>query len=218
MTTDDYLALITSQHQDKPNFIETVSASVAPYIAVQNVLKSLSESFDIDTATGEQLDILGAWIGRPRRIETPLTGVYFAWDSAPGWESGVWQGAFDPDSGLVDLPDDAYRLLLKAKIAANSWDGSVNSAYDIWSNIFDNDIILLIQDNQDMSIVIGIVGDSLSAVERSLLINGYIPLKPAGVEVQAYALAETKLFGWDAESNALAGWNSGEWPTELLPS
>lgn len=222
MTNEDYLSLITSEHRGKPKFEATVVAGVSPFSKIQAVMLGLPADFDIDSAVGVQLDAVGAWIGRSRRIDTPLVGVYFAWDdlASDGWESGIWKGPFDPDSGLVDLPDDAYRVLLKAKIAASNWDGTILGAYAIWATVFTNSQ-LVIQDNQDMSMVVGIAGQPLSIVDQALLTNGYIPLKPAGVRVQYYAIAPAAgaLFTWDAdEGSALAGWDTGQWAVELIPS
>lgn len=223
MTTEDYLNLITSEHRGKPKFEATVSASVSPFAKIQEVLLGLPAAFDIDVAVGKQLDAVGEWVGRSRRIDTPLVGVYFEWDgtASVGWESGVWKGPFDPDSGLVDLPDDSYRTLLKAKIAANNWDGTVPQAYAIWTSAFGAESTLLIQDNQDMSMVIGIAGHPLDIIEQALLLNGYIPLKPEGVRVQYYAIAPAagSLMAWDVTPNdALAGWDAGQWAIELIPA
>lgn len=221
MTNKEYLNLITSEHRGKEKFEATVVASVSPFSKLQFVMQKLPADFDIDQAVGLQLDAVGAWIGRSRRIDTPLVGVYFTWDDleSNGWDSGIWKGAFDPDSGLVDLPDDAYRLLLKAKIASNKWDGTIPSAYKIWSDVF-TDSYLIIQDNQDMSMMVGIAGNPLSIVDQAMLINGYIPLKPEGVRIQYYAIAPASgsLFSFDTEESlALAGWDSGQWAVELTP-
>lgn len=222
MTTDEYLNLITSEHRGKQKFEATVSTSVSPFAKIQDVLKSLPAAFDIDVAVGRQLDAVGAWVGRSRRIDTPLVGVYFTWDdlASDGWESGIWKGPFDPDSGLVDLPDDSYRVLLKAKIAANRWDGTIPGAYEVWATIFTNSH-LIIQDNQDMSMVVGIAGQPMSIVDQALLTNGYIPLKPGGVRIQYYAVAPAvgQLFAWDVDASpALAGWDAGQWAQELIPA
>lgn len=222
MTLDEYIALITSEHTGKPKFEATVAAGVSPLAKVQAVLRSLVSELDIDSAIGVQLDKVGEWVGRSRRVDTPLVGVYFSWDdlASDGWESGIWKGPFDPDSGLVDLPDDSYRVLLKAKIASNSWDGTIPGAYEIWATIFTNSH-LIIQDNQDMSMVVGIAGQPLSIVDQALLTNGYIPLKPEGVRIQYYAVAPAvgQLFAWDVDASpALAGWDAGQWATELIPA
>lgn len=223
MTLDEYLALITSEHTGKPKFEATVAAGVSPLAKVQAVLKSLITELDIDSAVGVQLDKIGEWVGRSRRIDTPLVGVYFAWDdlASSGWDSGVWKDIYDPDSGLVDLPDDAYRTLLKAKVAANNWDGTIPQAYEVWTAAFGTDTFLLIQDNQDMSMVVGIAGQPLSIVEQALLTNGYIPLKPEGVRIEYYAVAPAAgpLFAFDVEpSGGAAGWDAGQWVTELIPA
>lgn len=215
MTTDEYLALITTEHQNRPKFIATVSASVSPFAKIQEVLRSLPRAFDIDTAVGHQLDVLGEWIGRSRRINEPISGVYMEWDGAAnvGWEAGNWKGPFDPDDGVISLPDDSYRLLLKAKIAANAWDGTIPGAYAVWENIFTGSY-LIIEDLQDMTMAIGVSGIPLSTLDTELLTRGYLPLKPAGVRIRDYAVVPTEgvLFAWDVnESAAFAGWEIGNW-------
>lgn len=219
MTIETYLNLITSQHRDKPKFVATVQATVSPLVALQGTLKGLVQDYDLDTAIGQQLDIIGQWAGITRNLNTPLAGVYLTWDSSldsEGWEQGTWQGEFDPASGLTRLPDDSFRTLLKAKIAANNWDGTIEKAYDIWASVF-TDSFVVIQDNQNMSMVVAISGHPLDAIERALLEQGYLPLKPAGVRVNYYAIApsEGKLLGWDCDNAALGGWDSAQWAFEV---
>lgn len=218
MTTTDYTALITSQHNDKPKFVAMTTSDVEPYVDIENILLNIPLYYDVDTAIGSALDVIGEWVGASRNIPIPLTGVYFEWDSTAlvGWDSGSWQGEFDPVSGLTSLPDDSYRKLIKAKIAANRWDGTIESAYDIWVEIF-TDSAIIIQDNQDMSMVVGVAGTKLGAIDQALLTGGYIALKPAGVSISYFAITETDgaLFGWDVNNTALAGWDSGQWANEI---
>lgn len=222
MTNEEYLNLITSEHRGREKFEATVLAGVSPFSKLQTVMLALPADFEIDAAIGVQLDAVGVWVGRSRRIAKPITGVYFTWDnlSSDGWDFGVWKGQFDPDSGLVELPDESYRVLLKAKIAANRWDGTIPGAYDVWANIFGADSELVLQDNQDMTMTIGVSGVSLSSIEKELLFGGYLPLSPAGVRVSYYVFAPggEKLFAWDIEENAgLAGWDIGSWGEEFSP-
>lgn len=219
MTVDQWLALVTTEHSDRPKFMASLTGGLEQLRAAFELLVQVDGAFDIDTAIGVQLDILGEWIGRSRNISTPLTSVYFSWDDTAllGWDSGVWQGLYDPTSGLVSLPDDAYRTLLRAKIAANHWDGSIPGAYAVWEGAFGTVPALLIQDNQDMSMVVGIVGPPLDAVTKALLTGGYIPLKPAGVKVNYIASPDTgPLFAWDVvNGTTLDGWDTGRWGIEL---
>lgn len=222
MTIDEYISLITNEHITAPKYIAMITAGVSPLKKIQDLISSLPQQFDIDSAVGVQLDAVGEWIGRSRRVAVPLVGVYFTWDDidSTGWDSGTWKSDFDPDSGLTLLPDDAYRTLLKAKIAANNWDGSIPGAYAIWQQAFGNLSQIVIQDNQDMGFIIAIFGLPLDAVTFALLTGGYIPLKPEGVRIANYSVAPDNgaIFAWDIENDLLKGWDESSWPTEIVPS
>lgn len=217
---EDYLRLVTAEHR-KPRFLALVAAAVRPFVEVQELLASMPATFDVDLAVGVQLDAVGLWVGIGRILSLPMTGVYFSWgEEGIGWEEGVWRGPFDPLTGLTTLHDDAYRRLIKAKIAANHWDGSIPGAYAVWEAAFgDTGGIIIIQDNQDMSMAVGIAGMRPDAVTQALLLGNYIPLKPEGVRIQWYAVTPDggPLFAWDSETESLAGWETGRWAAILRP-
>ena len=207
-----YVRLITSQHVTRPRFITAVKALTAPLVEVQRCLRAVGAAFEPDTAVGVQLDQVGQWVGVSRVLRMGLTGVYFSFDEeGVGFDEGVWRGEYDPMTALARLPDDQYRILLYARIAANHWDGAIPGAYAIWETLFPGSQII-IQDHQNMSMTVGIAGLPLNAVLRALLTGGYIPLKPEGVRVDYYAVgtAPGPLFAFDAESEALAGWDAGQ--------
>ncbi|HAU7856148.1 TPA: DUF2612 domain-containing protein [Escherichia coli] len=123
-----YTELITNYHATKPKFLAHVDLMTRPLIDVAAATRGLITAFDIDSAVGVQLDILGLWIGRSRVVSQPISGVYFSWDTdGLGYDQGVWQGPYDPDSGYMYLSDETYRVILKAKIAINNWDGRNDS-------------------------------------------------------------------------------------------
>jgi hypothetical protein len=221
-STDIYVDLITNEHNDKPNFVATIRALTSGAVDNINLDLSLPAKFDLDQAVGVQLDDVGRWVGVTRRLSVPITGVYFTWDDTvtTGWDSGIWQGDFDPTTGLVSLPDDVYRILLRGKIAANNWDGTIPGAVAVWSIVFNGGQTIVIQDNQDMSMIVGFVGPPLSAVERALLTGGYLPLKPAAVRIAYFAIPvnDGPIFAWDADTDVLAGWDEGSWALEILPT
>lgn len=135
----EYTALITSEHRDKPRFMAVVGALVQPLVDQMNVLQSMPGKFDLDNAVGVQLDDVGLWVGVSRKIRTPLTGIYFSFDiDGLGFDQGTWKGPFDPDTGLTVLDDDTYRLVIRAKIGANHWDGTLASSAAILNSIFGN--------------------------------------------------------------------------------
>lgn len=139
-STDDYVNLVTNQHRDKPNFIATLRALTQGFVDNLIALLAMPPAFDLDTAVGVQLDAIGLWVGISRRVSVPISGVYFSFDDpALGFDAGVWYGAGDPSEGLVDLDDFTYRLLIRAKIGANRWDGTKPSLLAIINSVFASD-------------------------------------------------------------------------------
>ncbi|MDU4846127.1 DUF2612 domain-containing protein [Clostridium sp.] len=158
MAVDKYLNNTTSQHRDKPKFIAWLSSSLNIIDHAYIMTKNMDNDFDLDNAIGKQLDILGQSIGRKRTL------------------------TFQPLNGHNPvLDDETYKLVLKAKVAMNMWDGKIESAYEIWSNIFD-DIGLQLQDNQDMSLTAYITG-YVNQIRQDLIQHGYIVPKPEGVRI-----------------------------------
>lgn len=215
-----YLNLIPSQHRDKPKFVATVTIRIKFYVEMQRFLQSMTREFDIDWSVGVQLDQNGEWIGRTRYVSVPLDGVYFSWGiSGIGWNEGVWKGQHDPETGVEVLSDDVYRQLLKAKIAANHWDGTIPGAYEVFEMAFEGTgSTILIEDHQDMSMTICIAGSPLDAVMREILRQGYLPLKPQGVRIKDYitTFRGDPFFAWDCDSEFLKGWGEGHWPYSLF--
>jgi hypothetical protein len=220
MAIDDYLNLITSAWRQKPNFTAMISLDVSVQVRVQSLLASMIPLFDVDLAVGDQLDIIGQWVGISRNVTIPIAGVYFSWDGlyTVGWDYGVWQGDQTPGSVTV-LPDDVYRTLIKAKIAANSWNGTTDGAYAIWDALFTT-VTILIQDHQNMSYDLIFVGGIVDSLTLALIEGGYIPLKPEGVRVNNYfvPIDSGPLFGWDLETDFIDGWDTGSWARELGPT
>lgn len=219
MTENEYLDLIPSANRQKPKFVATVQANLAVPLRVQELLRSMVPIFDVDSAVGDQLDIIGKWVGITRNVSIPIPNVYFSWDDVYtlGWEYGTWRPSLAPDS-VTSLPDDAYRTLIKAKIAANNWDGTTSGAYAIWDSLFTT-FRILIQDNMDMSYDLAIVGGIVDSLTLALITGGYIPLKPEAIRVNAYYVSvdSNPVFGWDVESDLLGGWDEASWVRELNP-
>ncbi|WP_043614311.1 DUF2612 domain-containing protein [Chromobacterium violaceum] len=207
-----YTGLITSQHASAPRFMAMVQGVCQPFVDLQNLLASIPASYDLDHAIGSQLDAVGAWVGIGRQISAPLQHVYFSLDTPGiGFDQGSWKGPYDPDTGLTSLDDETYRLLIRAKIGANSWDGTLGSSAAILNSIFNGGTYVFIQDNGDMTITIGVSGISPSAVFKALLSGGYLPLKPATVRANYYfaSVSGTPLFGFDVENQYISGFDTG---------
>lgn len=214
--------LVPSANNDKSKFMATLAALLQPVADNIETMRLMPGLFDLDVAVGQQEDYTGLWIGASRNLSVPLEGVYFSFDIAGvGFDEGVWQGPFDPNNGLLVLPDENYRLLLKATVAANQWDGTIPSAYEAYAVLFGPEgIQILIFDNQDMTMDLGFVGPLPDAVTLGLLTGGYLNLKPAGVRVNGYWVPTLPgpMFGFDAENDAIAGFDTGSWAAFLPPT
>lgn len=213
MNVKDYLNLIPSANANQPNFNAVVTASVSIPVQVQNLLTSMLPLFDIGTPpVGNQLDILGQWIGVTRNVVIPASGVYFTWDvTGVGWDVGIWPQSGSPGSITV-LPDQAYLVLLLTEIAANSWDGTIDGAYTVWNDLLARTgIQIFIEDYQNMTYALGIIGSSIPALTQALITGGYINLRPEGVKVTNYFIGTVPMFAWDTNNANFKGWDQGKW-------
>lgn len=209
-----YLNLIPSQYRLQPKFMKWLEAGIQKLQDSNSTAQEIISNFDLDTATGVQLDIIGKLIGRSRQLD------------------------FQPRADVSSvLDDDYYRLLLKAKIVWNQWKGTLPELYTAWQEIFPNGNLLIL-DNQDMSMEVIVSGD-FSVLEKDLIYNGLVVPKPEGVRINYIIIAqnadvpifsygydneflggyttnwikeETSLiFGYGEETQDISGYDTGSW-------
>lgn len=205
----DYTSIITTEYSQgaSPNFHALVSALGAAFGANFDVLANATPMyFDLDIAVGEQLDEIGLWVGAGRRVAVPLA-IYFSLDiDNLGFDQGVWQGPFDPDTGLTILDDETFRIVLRAVIAFNNWDGTTKQYNENLAKAFvGTGTIVYAVDNQDMTMTLYQRGASLSPLMKALLLTGALHIKPAGVGIN---LGSSFYFGF-AQSHTATGFDEG---------
>lgn len=213
---EHYLGRIVPEHRDQPKFEATVRALIEPIVALQNFVAHLPEDFDLDVSIGAQEDVVGEWIGRSRYIPVPIPDLYFSLDDPiRGLDKGIWKGPYDSASGITRMDDETYRIILRAKIAANNWDGTLAGAQAALDSVFASSTgtNLFITDNLDMSMTFGVSGTIPSILVLLLLSAGYIPLKPEGVKAYYFVTSvnNTPLFGLDVQNEFISGLDSGSW-------
>lgn len=223
-----YTDLITNYHSQKPLFVNHIDLITRPLTDASNVMTSLITEFDIDEAIGVQLDTLGKWIGRTRVVSQPISGVYFSFDTdGLGFDQGVWQGPYDPDAGFTNLSDETYRIVLKAKIAINHWNGTNETLPAILDTaLAGSGLTMQIVDNQDMTISVWVFPETdISNVSLELIAairQGYLTVKAAGVwagDIQTPSIETpsvgNKFFGFDMDNEYIAGFDTGAWEKTL---
>lgn len=175
-----YLKLITSEHSVKPNFMAFLTSALEKV----DIAVDFDSAFDIDSAVGIQLDILGIIIGLNRRL------------------------SFQPSDGSSSiLSDYNYRSLLKAKIIMNQWNGELGTLADALES-WNPSLNFVIKDNQNMTVDVLVLGTS--DLQKELILNGYVVPKPAGVTFN-YSISETTVFAYDSNTLTLAGYDTGSW-------
>jgi hypothetical protein len=221
-----YLSRITSAHVSKAKFKATVAALVQPLADTTLRVAHFYQDYDIDQAIGAQLDAVGIWVGRSRFLPVPID-AYFTLDRVGfGLDEAVWKRPFDPDVGLVELPDEAYRTLLHAVIAANHWDGTIPGAYAAWETIFTGTPYkILLQDygNGEMGQAL-ISAKPPDQITLGLFNTGELDLKPAGIRLWhilpiTYPAGPggTPLFGLDSDNPTVGGLDVGAWAKFFAP-
>lgn len=186
----DYTELITSEHRDKPKFRAMVQAVSGAVAGAGDVLASLPQVFDIDTAGGEQLDIVGLWVGQSRVIPSVLLVQFFGFENNPaaltfGEENapqigGRFFNEGEPIDGSTVLADPEYRTILRGKIVRNHAKGKTDDLVRAISFMFSAPCV--IEDTGQMSIGV-FIGRPLTLVEQAIVTQLDILPRPAGVRI-----------------------------------
>lgn len=159
-----YSDLLILQYRNKPKFRAFLQSCVEQLVPINSktgniLLKDMENSFDIDNAEGEQLDLIGKYVGLSRFfVEVDTTpGNYFGFieylqseipSSIRGFsdysdfetKEGETLNYVKVTSGSAELTDFDYRSLLKLKIVKNNNDATVKTIDDALDMFFDGSV------------------------------------------------------------------------------
>ena len=180
-----YTGLLTSEYTNASKFKQWLTSVLSIADDISTCLANMTGAFDLDYAIGAQLDILGQIVGIGRTV------------------------SFQPSGGVSAVLDDTtYRILIKATIANNQWDGKIGSLYPIWNNLFPGGHITIV-DNQNMTANIILTG-SFTSIIQDLITNGLIVPRPESV-AYTYLFGSLPFFGFDRNDSFIAGFDTGKW-------
>lgn len=120
-----YADLLILQYRTQEKARKTIKALVQEAYS-DGILSDVINGFNIDTASGKQLDILGKYIGLNRVVKS-----------------------FISSTNTIVLTDEQYRILLKLKLIQNISFSSTSDIKSTLYSVFPNDIRLY--DNRDMT-------------------------------------------------------------------
>lgn len=149
---------IINEYRGKNRMVRWLT--IAPEVSNDHVERPLDQiygSYDVDTVSGDMLDIIGRIVGVDRPILRDAEFDVFGYsgnDSYTNYNIAPYIG----DGEAIDAPlnNDLYRKLIKAKIARNISDGTADS------------IIQLVE------IIIGVKLPRLSIMATSPLISALL--------------------------------------------
>lgn len=169
-----YLDLVTSEHSTKPKYMAWLSVLLTPLIDAIKLNEDVKKAFDLNTAIGAQLNIIGKWLEQPRQVD------------------------FQPTDGSSSvLNDNYYRTVLKAKVVKNQWKGTISNFYSFWNVLFKGQPLqIYLVDNQAMEPVAIIWSSSVDQMMQDLIANNYIVPKPAGLGLTVRRIDSDTTFGF----------------------
>lgn len=170
-----------SQYRNQPKFMDwlAIARKMGGEIAAAAV--AVRESYDIDKAEGEQLDVIGRIVVFPRDFIGQIAMETAEFDLSDGAECGDDSAVFSEArvSDDAKMADDLYRLAIKAKIMKNTGDATIESIIEQMVFLV-GPKFLRINDTEDMRFTIEFAGD-ISETERWALFNVDLIQKPQGV-------------------------------------
>lgn len=194
-----YASLITSEHNQKPKFMQLVEVLTGAVGDVTAAVGAMPSAFSLlNGAQGAQLDVLGQWIGQSRVIPGILVAGFFGFSELssglpdglqlPFGElssqsiGGIWYNLGDTAAGTTTLTDPQYITILKARIARNQSNGTLSAIEKALNFIFG--VGCKVADNGTLSLAIT-VSQPISPVNQSLISGLDILPRPSGVAISS---------------------------------
>lgn len=191
----DYLAQardrVTEQFKYDPStdvgvkvFDKYLQLLINAQVEIQKVFKDLMQLRSLDSATGEQLDVIGRIVGQERILLSADFYDFFGFQSAIKAASfgeignpsvgGIFYDYGKPLGGNIELDDNTYRLFIKAKIFKNTTISTPEEFLAVLNLVFGTDTTVLTEEG-DASITV-LLSRTLTDFERALLF--YISNEP----------------------------------------
>jgi hypothetical protein len=153
-----------------------------------------AESLDLDSASGNELDIIGEIVGQRREILDYSEVKYFGFADSVGslgfgdlYNSNVggrFRSLYEPTENMRLLEDPEYRIFIRARILRNKSKGTRNEILSAIETLFGTQGVDLVLDPTDpMTVDVIYTGVELSATNQYIIQNYDILPLPAGMQI-----------------------------------
>lgn len=206
---------IINEYRGKNRMVRWVT--ISPEISNDHVERPLDQiygSYDVDTVSGEMLDIIGRIVGVARPILRDAEFDVFGYagnDSYTNYNIAPYIG----DGEAIDAPlnNDLYRKLIKAKIARNISDGTADSIIQLVEIIVGVKVTALV-DNGDKSFDIG-VASQLDNTTLYLIDNFDLIPRPQGTRIGQVFVLPTNIDEIESSSSHIYEYGNITLPGDL---
>lgn len=189
-----YTELLIEQYRPMPKARATVEALVGEVIADQ-IYNSVLNAYNIDTAVGAQLDVIGKYVGVSRYVKgLDFDREYFAMPSYEDPDPTSYAGFYAySDTPIVNywalyadfvsayqMTDDEMRRFIKYQIRLNKSDMSLQEIDEIMYEYFGADCE--VTDGTDMTVTYAFDPAATDKFIKIVAFVGALP-RPAGVKI-----------------------------------
>lgn len=164
-TENEYTTLVSSHNSARAKFMSFLDAVLGHLLEMHGVVSGMSESFSIDNAVGDQLDVLGEWAGVPRVLSVSIAAPIYI-EGEPYYTN--------------EMTDDEYRAAIRLRVAKNYWNGSNQEAAELYKQVFGDEMQIEQTDNMDGTVHIAVYG-SVNTRMAEIMNAGGLMLVPAGI-------------------------------------
>lgn len=178
---------IYAQYRDKPKAVAWYAIARELGGSIEAAAEAVRKSYDIDTAVGEQLNVIGRIVVAPRSFVGSIPMSPGLFDLTDGDEFGDDEAMFSALTIDQDgqLSDELYRLVIRSKIIKNNGDATIENILDGMNFLLPRADVLRVTDGEDMSFSIEFYGQ-ITNLERFALLNAGLVPKPQAVKFNGF--------------------------------
>lgn len=178
---------IYAQYRNKPKAVAWYRIARELGGNIEAAAEAVRKSYDLDTAQGEQLDVIGRIVVADRSFLGAVElnpGVFDLTDGSEFGDDSAMFSALTIDQDAT-LSDDLYRLVIRAKIVKNNGDATIENILAGMNFLLPGAEVLRVTDGEDMSFSIEFYGQ-ITNLERYALLNAGLVPKPQGVRFNGF--------------------------------
>lgn len=194
------ISRLITQYRESVNLINYIKTLLVEANNLEDVFQDLLTERYLDTAIGVQLDILGEIVGQSRNIKNANIHKYFGFNGGGQHVGGFLYPFFEPGDPLfsnLELDDEPYRMLIKARIIRNGFDGTIENFIEFMNFAFSTTFTGVTDIGNATSNIL--IGKILTDQEKALIVfseeNNFIP-KPSGVKYYFFNAPPGGVFGF----------------------